>query len=291
MGWKAFQIIFRVRSPVHIGWVTVGNLQRTRPYITGRVLWGAITARISRDSLTGLPTKADSAPYQETGEKVHKQLRFTYFYPALKNGNQYTLAWPWKDPALFRSRFLSSYASTALNYPSQDAAEGTLHETEFLSPYCLDTAEPVFLMGYIFEQENSPESWHNAWQSALQRLQLGGERNYGWGRIERCEIQKLDDGQTLFGSQAKLILEGEQVIIQLLEGHYLLAHTMAQAFPAMGDVEPFVGREWRSNQSRHHQIGQHVEFSGICFTPGSVTTQKVEVKIGNFGIWSKVSQD
>lgn len=286
MSWRAYQVIFRVRSPVHIGWVKIGNLQRTRPYVTGRVLWGALTMRLRRDEANGTPTANDFAQYQAMGEKVKRRLNFTYFYPALKESDSYRIAWPWDNPALFRSRFLSSYTSTPLNYPAQSAAEGMLHEAEFISSNCLDTGEPVYLQGIIFEREGCPPDWSATWQAALHRLQLGGERGYGWGRIERIEINELADGQLLFGDQAACVLSGDQVGIQLKNKQRLLAHAAAGAFHAEGEVEPLVGREWRPSQVRRNQIGQHVEFSGICFMPGSVALQECLVKIGDFGIWS-----
>ena len=45
MAWRAYKIVLRLRSPLHIGRGKVGNLQRTRPYVAGRNLWGALTAR------------------------------------------------------------------------------------------------------------------------------------------------------------------------------------------------------------------------------------------------------
>src|SRR5213082_2804295 len=72
MTWTAYRIVFRLLSPMHIGWRKVGNLQQTRPYVLGRSLWGALTARLTRIS--------GSNDYSEIGEQVDQQLAFTYFY-------------------------------------------------------------------------------------------------------------------------------------------------------------------------------------------------------------------
>jgi len=63
---------------------------------------------------------------------------------------------------------------------SHAAAERMLYEVEFLSPRTLDTGESVFLKGYVFERDGCSLKW----KSTLKRLQLGGERGYGWGSVE-----------------------------------------------------------------------------------------------------------
>src|SRR5437588_6306984 len=84
MAWTAYQVSFRLLSPLHIGWRKLGNLQQTRPYVTGRTLLGALTARITREQ--------GSNEYTEIGKLVDKQLTFTYFYPS--RGHFLTLTKP-----------------------------------------------------------------------------------------------------------------------------------------------------------------------------------------------------
>ena len=64
MTWRAFEVVLRLRSPMHIGCGKVGNLQRTRPYVTGRVLWGALTMRLTRDAAQGRGPATDSREYR-----------------------------------------------------------------------------------------------------------------------------------------------------------------------------------------------------------------------------------
>jgi len=129
MNWLAYRVIFRLCSPLHIGWGRVGNLQRTRPYVTGRTMWGALTMRLTRNMLNGGGAATNSNEYQRIGEDIHNKLAFTYFYPTIKSDN-YQINWPWKNTELFRRRFLSCYGSTALSYPQQSSETGMLHETE-----------------------------------------------------------------------------------------------------------------------------------------------------------------
>jgi hypothetical protein len=283
MAWQAHQIVFRLRAPLHIGCGKVGNLQRTRPYVTGRVLWGALTMRLTRDAANGRGPAADSREYQSVGEEVHDSLAYTYFYPATKSGTAYQIAWPWPDESQFRRRFLSSYSGTALTYPQQSAATGMLHEVEFISPHTLDTGEPVFLIGYVFERDDCKL----AWQAACTRLQLGGERGYGWGNLEWIEGNPsanadLFDGKAIFNGT------GDQPAISLAAAEsspgHLLAHTLATNLSASGVIEPLIGREWRSHNTRNRHAGQHVEYNSVCFAPGSKVNQQLNFVVESFGI-------
>ncbi len=284
MTWRVYQVILRLRSPLHIGCGKVGNLQRTRPYVTGRVLWGALTMRLTRDAAQGQGPATDSREYRRIGEQVHRSLAFTYFYPAINSGDNYQVVWPWENESAFRRRFLSSYASTALSYPQQSAAEGALHEVEFISPNTLDTGEAVFLKGYIFEKEGCILDW----QSALKRLQMGAERGYGWGDVELIIVKESADAR-LFGGPASFKGDSNVPIISLPADGRLLAHTVAKNLEVAGEVEPLVGREWRSDNPHRRHVGQHVELTGICFAPGSVTHQALNFAVEKFGLWRELS--
>lgn len=284
MAWQVHQVVFRLRSPLHIGCGKVGNLQRTRSYVTGRVLWGALTMRLTRDAANGRGSATDSQEYLRVGEEVHRFLAYTYFYPATKSGADYQIAWPWPDEGQFRRRFLASYSGTALSYPQQSAATGMLREVEFITPRTLDEGESVFLIGYVFEQDGCALKW----RAACKRLQLGGERGYGWGQVELIEpIQPVSND--LFDGKATFIDMGDQPAISLpatesLPGH-LLAHTVAKNSPAHGKVEPLVGREWRSHNSRNRYAGQHVEYSSACFAPGGKVIQQADFAVEKLGMW------
>lgn len=279
MSWHVHQVVLRLRSPLHVGWGKVGNLQRTRPYVTGRVLWGSLVMRLTRDAANERGPATDSREYRRIGEQIHQSLAFTYFYPALELGGGYHVVWPWENKGAFHRRFLSSYQGTALSYPSQ-AAEGMLHEVEFISPHTLDTGEPVFLMGYVFEENGHQLEW----QSAFRRLQMGGERGYGWGDVELVNVHESAD-TCLFGSSAKFNGDRDTPMVCLPTDGRLLAHTLATSLPITGNVEPLVGREWRSDNTRHRHAGQHVAFSDVCFAPGSMVRRPLDFAVEAFGVW------
>ncbi len=122
------------------------------------------------------------------------------------------------------------------------------------------------------------------WQTAFKRLQMGGERGYGWGDLELVNASQSDH-DLLFDGLVTFKGNGDVPVVHLLDNGRLLAHTLVGDLPVAGDVEPLVGREWRSDNTRRRYVGQHVEFSGLCFAPGSVMCQASDLAVGNFGLW------
>ena len=275
MIWKTYRVVLRLRSPLHIGQTKVGNVQRTRPYVTGRVLWGALTERLTRDRSQGQGPATDSQQYANVGQEVHERLAFTYLYPTTCQDGVVEL-WPWDDG--FRVRHLSTYASTALTYPQQSAAEGTLHEVECIVPHTLDNGAPVYLAGYVFAQDNAPD-----WKSALKRLQLGGERGYGWGWVEPVDEPAPWDGQPLFGGAYSVKPEAWPPVLTAGKKARLLAHAMAADFETgvAGEIEPLVGRE----TDPKGRFGVHLSRARICYAPGARVEEATQVRIGPYGVW------
>lgn len=261
MAWIPYQITFRLLSPLHIGWKKAGNLQQTRPYVTGRTLWGALTARLVRD-------RRDKN-YQEIGKIVDDELRFTYFYPATTPES--VGVWPWDTSDEFSWQFLSSCASTALS--SKTAEDGTLHETEYISPKTRE-GNQVYMIGYIIEKDGCELGW----KEALERIQIGGERGYGWGRIELIgEPRKVETcfeyGLDNTGGSPQITVPGDYPI---------LAHTVADDFECIGAIEPLVGRETTGNKG----FGGKVSNAAICWVPGSKVEEEKKFEILYRGIWN-----
>jgi hypothetical protein len=290
--WQVYRVILRLHTPLHVGWGKVSYLQRARPYVTGRVLRGALVSRVARNQNEFGDDPGD--PYRKVSKTFAQFLTFTYFYPALRKENKpekWEVCFPWDDEPAFRRRFLSSYAATSLDYPRQTAAEGLLYETEFLSPYTLDAGERVYLMGYVFVNEERLKREKYDWQSAFRHLQLGGERGYGWGEARLEDIRPLSKNDKLFGLDSiGLNLEDKRPILHLgeKENQRVLAHVTAAAGVLAGPVEPMVGREWRAdnkNDNRKH-VGQHLAFNEVRFAPGSVVLRESDFVIGEGGYWA-----
>lgn len=285
MAWQVYRVVFRLRSPLHVGRGKIGNLQRTRLYVPGRTFWGALTMRLTRDAALGKSGATDSAAYQQVGAKVDATLAYTYFYPALWDDSlgDYAVQWPWSPD--FTQRFVSSYTGTALTYPSQSVAEGTLHEIELVSPSTLDTGEPVHLVGYVFDDGSSLN-----WQSALERLQLGGERGYGWGQVTVAALDGPLTNADLFGGVAEFVPNtGTSIRVKANapSGARVLAHATPDSVKMSGELEPLVGRQWRSNVPSHRYSGEYIEYKGVYFAPGARLDQTDGLfAVGPYGLWS-----
>ncbi|HZU00564.1 MAG TPA: RAMP superfamily CRISPR-associated protein [Ktedonobacteraceae bacterium] len=284
MTWTAYGVSFRLLSPMHIGWHKLGNLQQTRPYITGRSLWGALTARLTRDFGRG--------NYKDIGREVDSHLAFTYFYPyALPEEDSpwsrpeqwHDFLWPWSDRDKFTWTFLGSYASTSLTN-GHNAETGSLHETEFIAPRTRDGRQ-VYLVGYIFETaglHNEKQNPLSRWQSVLDRLQLGGERGYGWGRVRLQECcKKINNGKCF---DYKWLPENARPQLQALGDTHLLAHTHAVTDSASNrkvTIEPLIGRE----TTAHTSFGNYIADAAICWVPGGKVEKNETFQIQPKGIW------
>lgn len=289
MGWQAYCVEFRLRSPMHIGRGNVGNVQLAYPYVTGRTLWGALTARLTRDGYQGNRTSPSAAEYEEMGDRVNgRDLAFSYLFPALEKDGNFEPWWPWEAESTFRYRFFSTYVSTALNYAANSAEEGSLHEVEFLAPYTRD-GKPVYLKGYIFARNGGVPGW----QEALTRLQIGGERGYGWGRLERvaCDEQKGPEVRLFGKSGYKAHVDGDVITVTVPAQERLLAHTLPHSkIKAEGTIEPLLGRMWSPSQcGRSEGFGQYISNAQVCWPPGSLVTADATIQIGPYyGIWEAV---
>lgn len=286
MTYQVYHVVLCLRSPMHIGQVKLGNVQRTRPYVTGRVLWGALTLRLTRNDASGPAT--DSQLYRCMGEQVHDQLAFTYFYPTIHTDGSVDL-WPWGEDEgkAFRARFLSTYASTALTYPQQSADEGTLHEVECIVPNTVDGGKPVYLAGYVFAQNGAPK-----WQPALERLQLGGERGYGWGRVKPLKDPEPWDKKPLFDGQYTVEPDGWPPVLKSEDGARLLAHTLAADFETRttvtkidGEVEPLVGREAHPEDGR---FAVWLSQDRVYYAPGGKVNPGAHFCLGPYGLWEGI---
>lgn len=280
MTWQKYTLAFRLCSPLHIGWRKTGNLMQTRPYVSGKVLWAALTARLTREAGHG----AEGQMYLEIGKQVNENFRFGYLYPALPchptqpvaHATDLCAHYPWRDPH-FDYRFLDSQASTALNYDQQAAEEGLLHETEFIRPHARRlpgeaTAPQVYLLGLLFVKAALPTCLQG-WQAARTRLQLGGERGYGWGRV-----QPLPLSEPLLLAEPTLTLAQDMAVA---------AHVYAASAPLVGPIEPLLGWE-RDNerQDRNWRLTPQVQ---LCYAPGSKVARTTTFTIGNDGLWQPLT--
>lgn len=278
--WMAYRITLKLLSPMHIGWRKVGNLQQTRLYVPARTMWGALTARLTRETGT--------QDYKEIGRQVSGGFRFSYFYFTDQaetdlNCINSTGGWPWSvgdhekgNTGLFDWRFLNSYASSPIT-KQQVTEEGGLHETEHIMPFTRE-GKQVYLTGWVFEHNALSQNISN-WQEILSRIQLGSERSYGWGRVSL--VADPEEKHEMFGAELELKNDDPEVIIP--ENAFITSHASLSNENFIGKAEMLAGR-LTSDASRYGH-----DFAPLmpCWVPGTLVTKEKRFAIGPDGIWNQ----
>ena len=317
MTWKCFRLVFRLETPLHIGYgAKLGIIDRTRYYVLGKTFWGAVVSKLAQKSCGN---------FESLKEFVKENLIFSYFYLSTdKEGNQtyiprYTeegLKYGDMNVEEFENKFITSYLSTSIDKSFGKAEEGSLHEIELIKNKLNN--KDIFLIGYLFVRENSGVRLENCsiflniegdkcflnkekgWElfDLIKNLQIGGERNYGFGRIVlenvksenyeevrlyNTEIRaKLSDLSVIVGQDRE---KSEKNAITSNEEYTALSHVKIDGLKFVqlkGDLEPLVTREWSEKGA-----GQNPNFEGVCLVPGSLfkLEENQKIKIGAYGIW------
>jgi hypothetical protein len=280
MTWRRLPLCFELLSPLHIGFLpnqpgTV--VARTRCYVPGKNLWGAVTASLT-PRLHPHPTAGN---YRDVGELLRQQIVFSYFY--LSDGAQlftpdYTengLVWGNLTDRAFRARFIGSRVSTAIG-KTGGAEDASLHEIEFIrhrigSPGA--SSQKVLLMGVTWVRQDacitSPAlraadifEWLNS-----SELIIGGERNYGFGRLHF--ISDYSKSNLIFDQRWP---EDPETPIMVDSSHPLMSHApYKKNLNFLGEIEIVAGREYgRDGKTAPFQgPGMQVTNAGYFFAPGT----------------------
>ncbi|WP_419662242.1 hypothetical protein Dvar_26940 [Desulfosarcina variabilis str. Montpellier] len=288
MGWKVYHIALRLKTPLHAGRGQSGNLLVSGTYVTGRTLWGALTARLTRDS-NASPNAKD---YRDMGGRINEQIAFTYFYPAIRKNNEYRLIWPWSQNQTDPIR--ASRIATALDNYQGTSENGALFEVECIPPYDLDACSPVYLIGYIFAMDDELK-----WENVLDRLQLGSERCYGWGRVTKsaCDEIQIGKSTSIFNGMVSVDISDPTVRPKLFvcatanAPGRLLAHTRLAKGKVQGETEPLVTREWQAGAELASGPGRKVKYHGVFYSPGSKVFTNCQFLIGKNGIWEAIQSE
>lgn len=233
MTWILRRWVWRLEAPLFIGMPPAGTLNRCRPYVPARALWGAVTAEISRSR------NGDSFPdYGNLGSEIALNCRFTYLYPTEKSGDNYLVWLPqyaekewirWYcscgkrslSDREFRRRLFDSRPGTAIAPETDSASDGTLRETECINPWWRDSschqAEPhrVFFLGYVFLR-------NNGFQRQLDDIDtvfVGGDTRYGLGKMNREQWDDLSADVSVFGRPVYLDKENPEIESDFVWGH------------------------------------------------------------------------
>lgn len=296
MPWYLCEWTFQLKSPLHIGFHKIMHFFRTRPYVPGKLLWGALTAKLTH--ILGIND------YQKVGDFLKKAMRFGYLYPYVE-GNLYFPKYT-ENGLMFNSlslndfekKFISSMASAAIDSESLTAEEGMLHEIEFISPYTIDEGSPVYLKGLLWVRELSEDgialskknkaliTAHNGKNVELNKevfnqFQLGGERKYGFGLVELNGFNQITD-KKFDGLPGNWDEKEGEVIMTINSGEPIWAHVLcSDNLNIKGNVEPVVGRDWNASKG----AGRSLTSYGLCWSPGSILCEDKTFKVKEIGLW------
>ncbi len=304
MSWQIHKLVYQAKSPIHIGYHKLGFIQRTRYYITGKAMWGAMTANITRAFYGESGAKAED--YEKVGKKLCGEIIPSYFYPAIKQGEaQY-------DPLLprfgkqglkygkysaeeFERRFIHSFGQTAIEAANLTAEDNTLHETEYIASVIEKDGEqkPVYFVGYIFaktptvkfDEVNGAEekSWDDI-KEIISEIFVGGERRYGFGRLRLDPSLMIYPAEDFFGYKVDTNIASFNIPYgEPIHGHLPVKENLI----LKGDIEPLVGREWGTGKDGEVVFGQKVSNAKICWMPGSIIEEGKSLKIGDYGIFEQ----
>lgn len=280
MAWNIYRVTYELRSPLHIGCQKVGNLQRTRYYIPARNLWGAVTEALTRRGFA--PHGAQTGDYQAVGDWVKTHCGFGYWF--IEEGQEVLsphydnseLKYGDLAAADFERRYLNVWVSTALEPAMTSAADGTLHEVEFIAPHASDGTR-TSIGGLVFLDQEAQQHLGNAsWCAWLGYIQVGGERRYGFGqlRLTRFGLEETGAGWQLDGPRPQVTLRA---------GTPLPAHVLVDGrVDARGQVEPLVGRETRGDSG---QFGRTLTLAQICWMPGAILLADTTFEVTDTGVW------
>lgn len=306
MSWKCYELRFKAKSGIHIGYRKLGIINQTRYFIPGKTMWGAVTAILSRRFMKNYNAKI----YEKIGEFVKNHLKFSYFY--LVNCGK-VLYPKYDEKGLlfgdsttkeeFENEFIYSYVSTAVDPASKTAEDGSLHEFEYIKPN-------VEFCGYLFANDgNGIRFGDNTFLinasnddvkltqdislfNIIEKIQVGGERNYGFGWLE-LKYKKFCSSKEVEMYDSKIKIDLNDLTLKKFESNEIIALSHVAIdnlnFESIrGDIEPFVGREWAEEKG----AGQKISDVKICLVPGTKIKLKddVTLKIGEYGIWSKNSK-
>lgn len=290
MKWLLFRWIWHLRSPLFIGAMPAGALNRCRLYIPARAMWGAITAEVARARIKAFPE------YEKVGRELKVKVRFSYLYPAEYIAGKWGAWLPqyekgkglsWQRQASndgteslsdreFRSRLLDTRPGTAIDPQTYSAAEGTLRETECIQPYWRDRARhdysPVAMVGYVFISGDC--SLQNEIEK-IDQLFVGGDTRYGLGQLQRVEWNKSEE---IFGMVPLL----DDVDSPVIEAERVLAHAMSKS-EMQGAFEALAGWDRLSADSLSSIYREPL------WAPGSTVSgnSKIKWSIQPDGIWKE----
>jgi hypothetical protein len=253
MTWTLFRWVWQLEGPMHIGMPPAGSLNRTRLYVPARAMWGALTAELARQEAQ----QGKEPQYQAVGENLQKGYRFTYLFPAKRNGAGWQAWLPTYREALgpgwkredgwgsegdrqFRRRLLSTRPGTSIDASTDAADNGSLRETECIEAHWRDErgqdAGPVAMVGYAFIHCVKAMDEYPVEQRRLDGVNtifVGGDTRYGLGRLRRVAFDRIAQ-EDAFGGSVILDADSPQIETASVWAHAYAVSSMNGALELLG---------------------------------------------------------
>lgn len=254
--WKRIDVIFTLKSPLHIGYLPFKGsvISPTRYYVPGKNFWGAITKRTTEH----LCENPQGRNYKNIGSQIKDNFRFSYFY-LYDDKTIYTPSYA--DDELkydnlllpeFEHKFIGSRVLTAIDKNSGTAKDESLHEIEFIKDKYIDEngkVKTVKIIGCIWIKKETKLDNKNVEVkdngifinnfNIIEELTLGGELGYGFGLVK---LESIIPNGNLFPIK-EVSLERNNILIEIKDNKPIISHLQYDKdLQFKGDIEAITGR-------------------------------------------------
>ncbi len=287
MSWTLHRWVWRLKSPLFVGFLPSGALNRCRLYIPAHAMWGALTAELARARANGFPE------YVTLGTDLKNNARFSYMFPAQQVNGRWQpwlprfvakrgLFWRREDlceesdvaDRVFRRRLLWTRPGTAIDPNTDSALDGSLRETECVARQwrtdIRSEHSAVAYVGHAFTRKGANEKIQK-----VKNLFVGGDSRYGLGSLRRV---KFEDADKFFGMCVKPDEDTPGVVGKHLLAH---AHHSNPDIPFLGMQEALVGRDRQSESGMLQTTNRY-------WVPGSVCHTNQSWEFNKDGTWKTV---
>src|SRR5579884_3552061 len=154
--WQRYRLSWRIGSPLHIGYRTIGTIMRTRLWVPGRNIWGALIEALAQAK------GATPQAFEDMRKLLDEHFRFEAWFLGPDAGTfwppRYTergLCYDAVPERTMQWLSLGANVSTAIEHGSNVAEEGNLFEVEYIAPHWLhdhehshvERGKPIWLVG------------------------------------------------------------------------------------------------------------------------------------------------
>ncbi|MBU1669036.1 hypothetical protein KKC13_11510 [bacterium] len=168
MSW--YKVTFKQLQPIHLGHRKHRVINETRIFITGQMMWGALTNAYFHQ------TGDYEATLFENLSCFYPKIRWIEFKPQYKNGEFCLNNVP---EAKFRQKYVTTLLSTAINPNTLNAKDESLHELDVILP------NNLYWVGYV--------NCNKEILKELKEIFIGGDSRYGFGLMKLESIEEATD--------------------------------------------------------------------------------------------------